>query len=176
MKMELIGAILHWPSVIFLDEPTIGLDVFAAHKLREFLKVFNQKEKATIILTSHNMDDIERLCSRVLILKSGDMIYDGRPEGLTRKGEKHLRIRILEKPLLEEMRVITDLPQDAVEQEKEGEEGENRAFHFHVKQDQIVALLQILMKRFTIVDMGIEEQSLEKVIQRIYSEEKVEGQ
>lgn len=70
MKMELIGALIHWPKVIFLDEPTIGLDVLAAHKLREFLKVFNQKERATIILTSHNMDDIERLCSRVLILRS----------------------------------------------------------------------------------------------------------
>ena len=55
--------------MIFLDEPTIGLDVLAAHKLREFLRVFNQREKATIILTSHNMDDIERLCSRVLILR-----------------------------------------------------------------------------------------------------------
>src|SRR3984957_4903018 len=85
MKMELIGAILHWPSVIFLDEPTIGLDVLAAHKLREFLRVFNEREKATIILTSHNMDDIERLCSRVLILRSGEMIYDGRPEGLIRE-------------------------------------------------------------------------------------------
>jgi ABC-2 type transport system ATP-binding protein len=177
MKMELIGAILHWPSVIFLDEPTIGLDVFAAHKLREFLKVFNQKEKATILLTSHNMDDIERLCSRVLILKSGEMIYDGRPEGLTRKGEKHLKIRVLEKPSLIEMQAISGLPADAVEQEKDGDGGEteNRAFHFHVKQEQIVALLQILMNRFTIVDMGIEEQSLEKVIQRIYSEEKVKA-
>src|SRR6201986_1476620 len=74
MKMELIGALIHWPNVIFLDEPTIGLDVFAAYKLREFLKVFNAREKATIILTSHNMDDIEKLCSRVLILKSGELI------------------------------------------------------------------------------------------------------
>ena len=176
MKMELIGAILHWPSVIFLDEPTIGLDVFAAHKLREFLKVFNEKEKATIILTSHNMDDIERLCSRVLILRAGEMIYDGRPEGLTRKGERLLKIRVLEKPTLDEMRAITELTTDAVEQEKEGEgEMENKAFQFHIKQDQIVPLLQTLMKRFTIVDMGIEEQSLEKVIQRLYSEEKTEA-
>src|SRR6476660_9374358 len=87
MKMELIGAIVHWPSVIFLDEPTIGLDVFAAHKLREFLKVFNQREKATIILTSHNMDDIERLCPRVLILKTGELVFDGAPSKLTRRGE-----------------------------------------------------------------------------------------
>ena len=103
------------------------------------------------------------------------MIYDGRPEGLTRKGERHLKLRVLEKPTLDEMKTITELPPDAVEQEKEKEgEIENKAFDFHVKQDQIVPLLQILMKRFTIIDMGIEEQSLEKVIQRLYSEEKSE--
>src|ERR1700729_1368828 len=88
MKMELIGAILHWPSVIFLDEPTIGLDVLAAHKLREFLKVFNQREKATILLASHNMDDIERLCTRVLIMRAGALIYDGKPGGLIQAGAR----------------------------------------------------------------------------------------
>src|SRR4029077_19917969 len=84
MKMELIGAIIHWPKIIFLDEPTIGLDILAAHHLREFLRVFNQREKSTILLTSHNMEDIERLCSRVLILRSGELVYDGSPAGLTR--------------------------------------------------------------------------------------------
>lgn len=170
MKMELIGAILHWPKVIFLDEPTIGLDVFAAHKLREFLKVFNQREKATIILTSHNMDDIERLCPRVLIIRSGEMIYDGSPDGLTQQGERQLRIRLMERTPLEEIRKATGLSEGAVEEEDT--EDENRSLLFHIQQEQIVTVLQALMNRFRIVDMGIEGQSLEKVIQRIYSEEK----
>lgn len=170
MKMELIGAILHWPSVIFLDEPTIGLDVLAAHKLREFLKTFNQREKATIILTSHNMDDIERLCSRVLILKSGELIYDGRPQGLTNKEERTLRLRLLENVPLSEVQQVTGIPATAIEEEKDSDE--NRSLHFHIKQDQIVSVLQALMKKYQIIDMGIEEQSLEKVIQRLYEEER----
>jgi ABC-2 type transport system ATP-binding protein len=171
MKMELIGAILHWPSVIFLDEPTIGLDVFASHKLREFLKVFNQKEKATIILTSHNMDDIERLCSRVLILRSGEIIYDGTPSGLTQKGEILLRVRLLENAPLTEVQNLINLPNLTLEQEDTEEPG-NKALLFHIKQDQIVSVLQALMKKFQIIDMGIEEQSLEKVIQRLFAEER----
>ena len=169
MKMELIGALIHWPSVIFLDEPTIGLDVLAAHKLREFLKTFNQEEKATIILTSHNMDDIERLCSRVLILKSGELVYDGHPQGLTKKGERRLRIRFLQPPTVEAASQASGVPLSQIEIE-ESEEELSKAFHFHITQDQIVGVLQSLLNKFQILDMGIEEQSLEKVIQRLYAE------
>ncbi len=174
MKMELIGAILHWPSVIFLDEPTIGLDVLAAHKLREFLRVFNQKEKATIILTSHNMDDIERLCSRVLILRSGELIHDGHPLGLTQEGERILRVRFINTPSLEDLQKATGLSSQLIQfgdSEAENSDGV-RPILFNIKQDQIVSVLQSVINRFPILDMGIEEQSLEKVIQRIYSEEK----
>lgn len=181
MKMELIGALLHWPSVIFLDEPTIGLDILAAHNLREFLKVFNQREKATIILTSHNMEDIERLCSRVLILRSGEMIYDGKPDGLVGQGERQLRVRLMQAPTLTELATATGLPEKAVaaseEEESEADEDEkaaNPTFRFSLKQDQIVSTLQALMSKYRIIDMGIEEPSLESVIQRIYSDERAE--
>ncbi len=167
MKMELIGAIIHWPRVIFLDEPTIGLDVLAAHKLREFLKIFNAKEKATVILTSHNMDDIEKLCSRVLILRSGELIFDGCPDGLTRKGEVSLRIRLLENPTRSVLASATGLPENAI-QETSPNPDETKVIHFNIKQDQIVSVLQALMKQFQVIDMGIEELSLETVIQRLY--------
>jgi ABC-2 type transport system ATP-binding protein len=173
MKMELIGAIIHWPSVIFLDEPTIGLDVLAAHKLREFLKTFNQQEKATIILTSHNMDDIERLCSRVLIMRSGELIFDGKPEGLIQKGARQLRIRFYQNPTQEELTAATGLPASSIEINR-SENSETNAYHFQIKQDQIVTVLQKLMAKFQIADMGIQAQSLEKVIQRLYEEEKLE--
>jgi ABC-2 type transport system ATP-binding protein len=182
MKMELIGALIHWPKVVYLDEPTIGLDVLAAHKLREFLRVFNQRERATIILTSHNMDDIERLCSRVLILRSGELIYDGRPEGLTRKGERQLRVRLLQTPSREELAQACGLPLEAVRMEESGgaEDEEEEAAPgggvlFNVGQDRIVPVLQALMARFSIVDMGITEQSLETVIQRLYEQDRAGG-
>jgi len=175
MKMELIGAILHWPKVIFLDEPTIGLDVLAAHNLREFLKAFNQKEKSTIILTSHNMDDIERLCSRVLILRSGELIFDGKPDRLIKKGEGRLRIRLMQRPTLETLQQVTGLTPNLIEiDSNEGENDSNPSIHFTLKQEEFVPTLQSLMTQFQIVDMGIEEQSLESVIHRIYEEEKTQ--
>ncbi len=182
MKMELIGALLHWPKVIFLDEPTIGLDVLAAHHLREFLKVFNQKERATIILTSHNMEDIERLCSRVLILKAGTLVFDGGPAGLTQAEERRLRIRFLNPPTLEKLAQDTGLSPDQIERgglnenpggDEEGDAGQS-SFHFCIKQSQIMQVLQSIIQHHTIVDMSIEQQSLESVIQRLYTEERAE--
>ncbi len=171
MKMELIGALLHWPKIIFLDEPTIGLDVLAAAKLREFLRVFNQREKATIILTSHNMDDIERLCQRVLILREGEMIFDGTPQKLTGSGEQQLRVRFREQPSLTEVAAATGLEEKSVTLANQEEEEENKGLYYlSLTREQIVPTLQKLMPRYSIVDMGIEEQSLESVIQRIYSQ------
>jgi len=77
MKMELIGALLHSPKVIFLDGPTIGLDVVAQKTIREFIKHYNAEEQTTIILTSHYMQDIETLCRRVIIIDSGKIFFDG---------------------------------------------------------------------------------------------------
>jgi ABC-type uncharacterized transport system ATPase subunit len=192
MKMELIGALLHWPKVIFLDEPTIGLDVLAAEKLRNFLKVFNQQEKATIILTSHNMDDIERLCSRVMILKTGEMIFDGSPSALLREGECSLRVRLKETFKPADIARITGVPIESITTgEAEVESGESGAgetpvgdaassedgaedaiptYNIATNKDSVIRVLQALMGQATILDMGIEEQSLESVISRVYSD------
>ena len=85
MKAELVGALIHSPEILFLDEPTIGLDVVAQHSIREFLKTYNKETNATIILTSHYMEDIKRLCERVLIIDHGSLIYDGTYQHLTKK-------------------------------------------------------------------------------------------
>lgn len=77
MKMEIIGALLHKPKVLFLDEPTIGLDVVAQNSIREFLQVYVKEEKPTVILTSHYMDDIAKLADRLLLMESGKIVYDG---------------------------------------------------------------------------------------------------
>ena len=183
MKMELIGALIHWPKVIFLDEPTIGLDVLAAHKLREFLREFNQREKATIILTSHNMDDIERLCSRVLILKQGELVFDGDPRKLKQSDECRLRVRLMESPTLDEVAAATGIASTNIdmggaaaqkkdaEDEDEDSEEDAKSIRLTLKRNLIASTLQGLMGRYTLVDMAIEEQSLEKVIQRLYESE-----
>ena len=175
MKMELIGALIHWPNVIFLDEPTIGLDILAAHKLREFLKEFNRLEKA--ILTSHNMEDIEKLCSRVLIMRTGEIIYDGTSQGLTEKGECRLRVRLMQSPTLDELSQLSGIAPNAIAMNQNksddasnagDDSDDHKPIFFTLKYDNIVAVLQKLMTKFTIINMGIEEPSLENVIQRLF--------
>lgn len=85
MKCELIAALLHKPKVLFLDEPTIGLDVVAQKNIRDFIKKYSQEEKTTIILTSHYMEDISQLCRRIIIIDLGRIIYDGRLDDLMKK-------------------------------------------------------------------------------------------
>jgi ABC-2 type transport system ATP-binding protein len=77
MKCELVAALLHKPKVLFLDEPTIGLDVVAQKNIRDFIKQYNQKNKTTILLTSHYMEDVKEMCKRVIIIEEGEIMYDG---------------------------------------------------------------------------------------------------
>jgi ABC-2 type transport system ATP-binding protein len=94
MKCELIAALLHNPKVLFLDEPTIGLDVVAQKNIRDFLKKYNQEKKTTIILTSHYMDDISALCERIIVINTGKIIYDGGMKDLVKKYANHKMITV----------------------------------------------------------------------------------
>lgn len=77
MKMEILAALIHRPDILFLDEPTIGLDILSQQKIRDFLKTYNEQTKTTVILTSHYMRDIEELCKRAVIINQGQLVYDG---------------------------------------------------------------------------------------------------
>ncbi len=94
MKMEIIGSLLHRPRVLFLDEPTIGLDVLAQNTIRTFLTEYVKEYQPTIILTSHYMDDISRLADRLLLISRGEIVYDGRVEDFVAHAEKNLQLDI----------------------------------------------------------------------------------
>lgn len=94
MKCELIAALLHKPKVLFLDEPTIGLDVVAQKNIRDFLKTYNQQKETTILLTSHYMDDIRELCKRVIIMNTGSIVYDGSLEALIQTYAPHKVLKV----------------------------------------------------------------------------------
>ena len=78
MKMEILAALIHRPDILFLDEPTIGLDILSQKNIREFLKIYNEQWKTTVIITSHYMADIEALCDRAVIINQGQLVYDGK--------------------------------------------------------------------------------------------------
>ncbi len=164
MKMEVIGAILHLPKVIFLDEPTIGLDVLASKKLREFLRAHNQREGATIILTSHNMDDISELCKRVLLIKEGSLIFDGNPKRLTEQDECVLKVKLLSAPALSEVSSLLAIPNEQVSMDEE----DPTTYVITITRSKITEYFQKLLSNFQVADIGIQEASLERVIQRIY--------
>lgn len=94
MKMELIGAMLHSPQVLFLDEPTIGLDVVAQHNIQQFLRYYQQMRKITIVLTSHYMKDVAALCKRVVIINEGRIVYDGSLKGIVNRFSGHKIITV----------------------------------------------------------------------------------
>ena len=98
MKMELIAALLHSPDVLFLDEPTIGLDVVAQHNIQTFLKHYQQVRSVTILLTSHYMKDVVALCRRVVIIAQGRIIYDGSLAGIIDRfgGHKIISLQMLD--------------------------------------------------------------------------------
>lgn len=164
MKMEVIGAIIHLPKVIFLDEPTIGLDVLAAQKLREFLKIHNQKEGATVILTSHNMDDIVELCKRIILIKEGAMIFDGDPKKLTGGDECQLRIKLMSEPHLGELASALSITESQITKDEE----DPTTYLLNIPRSKVAEYFQRLVQHYQVADIGIQEQSLERVIQKIY--------
>jgi len=94
MKMEIIGSLLHRPRVLFLDEPTIGLDVVAANTIRTFLTEYVAQHSPTVILTSHYMDDISQLADRLLVIGQGAMVYDGKVTNFIQHAERHLGLDV----------------------------------------------------------------------------------
>src|SRR5690606_38856902 len=94
MKMELIAALLHNPRVIFLDEPTIGLDITAQKALRRFLLAYRERYRPAIILTSHYVEDIEELCGRIVIIREGEIVFDGPTSEVVQRYATHKSVRI----------------------------------------------------------------------------------
>lgn len=95
MKAELVAALIHSPKILFLDEPTIGLDVVMQQSMRQFLKEYNQNSEGSIILTSHYMDDVKELCKRVIIIDQGSILYDGLLSEVIAKFSKHKIIEVI---------------------------------------------------------------------------------
>jgi ABC-2 type transport system ATP-binding protein len=165
MKCELVASLLHQPRVLFLDEPTLGLDISIQNRLRSFILEYNRRHQATVLLTSHYMADIERLCNRVLLIHHGTLLYDGRLSGLAEQlsDTKLIRVTINENGLPEDISVW--LPQSA-----ELIEQNHLTFTLRVNRSQAAAVTADLLNRLPVVDLMVEEPPLEAVIDRIYQE------
>lgn len=159
MKMELIAALLHGPRVLFLDEPTIGLDVISQRAVRKFLRGYNKKHGTTILLTSHYMADIKELCKRVIVIHRGKKIYDG---GLDRLDTGPSRKIIRFRPASGQWPVDWELPGDRMD---------SSAGEIAVKVDagKVVAICQDILGTGAVEDITVEEVPLEDVIHELFS-------
>lgn len=158
MKMELMAALLHNPAILFLDEPTIGLDAIAARQIRRFLREVNQKQGTTILLTSHYMEDIKMLCDRTVVINHGCKIFDGKTEELFEKYQKYRRITVSFAEPVEEV----ELPEGVAFME----ETPYRRM-IRVPKERTSMLLEQLMT-YHPADLTVEEDEIGTVVERIY--------
>jgi ABC-2 type transport system ATP-binding protein len=154
---DILAAFLHNPAVVFLDEPTIGLDVAMKAKIRELIKTLNRVNNTTIVLTTHDIGDVDALCRRIVIIDKGTMIYDDSAENLAKFFGQYRTLKLL-----------TD---DEITYENVTIENEDGWVNITTKEDEIpvMEILQTLQKKHKISDIRIEEITTEEIIKKIYA-------
>ena len=165
MRGELTASMLHDPEILVLDEPTIGLDIVAKARVREFLTTVNRERDVTVLLTTHDLSDIERLCRRLLIIDHGRVIYDGGLEELIeRYGEERTLIVDLEEPA-----EPLEIPGARVVRV----EGQRQWLRFRRDAVSAAELVAAVAAQASLVDLAIDEPDIEEVVSRIYRDRSV---
>jgi ABC-2 type transport system ATP-binding protein len=161
MKMELTAALLHSPDVLFLDEPTIGLDVVAQHNIQKFLKHYQEVRRITILLTSHYMKDVAALCRRVVVINHGQIVYDGSLSGIVDRFSSHKVLTLLFSN--------GQLPSDFSRYGEVVEIVEPRV-KLRVDRQQISQVLSSVLANHTLEDVSVEDPPLEEVIAEVFAQ------
>lgn len=169
MKMELIAALLHRPRVLFLDEPTIGLDVVSQKAVRQFLREYNRRHRVTILLTSHYMADIKELCERVIVIHKGSKIYDGALSRL--EGSSGARKKIISfVPALAQGDQAASVAFPDTWQSRYGTttRADDGKFTLRIPGENVVAVSQEILSTGPVADITIEDVPLEDVIAELF--------
>jgi ABC-2 type transport system ATP-binding protein len=161
MKAELLAALLHHPQVLFLDEPTLGLNVNAQVAVRDFLREYNQRYGATILLTSHYMADITALCARVLLIHQGKLIYDGSLERLLDKFAPYREVRV----------ELTEVyAREGLALFGEVEHIDGQEVRFLVKRESLTQSIAKILENLPVADLSVNDPPVEEVIGRVFTE------
>lgn len=159
MKCELTAALLHGPKVLFLDEPTIGLDVVSQKAIRDFLMKYNKEKKATIILTSHYMEDIRRLCERVIIIDHGSIIYDGNYKKLV---ETYADSKTLE------VTFSTEVPEKELAEYGTITNYRGISASISIPKEKNAQVTGKILEQFPVDDISIHERDIEEIVREIF--------
>ncbi|MDQ0258041.1 ABC-2 type transport system ATP-binding protein [Evansella vedderi] len=174
MRCELAAALIHNPPLLFLDEPTIGLDVLVKMKIRAFLKEINKKYKTTILLTTHDLADIEALCDRVVLLDEGKIIYDGRLDELQKNWVEGKQVHFEFQELVE-VSSLEELSKDFDVKWRPGERKNQWVATVEGDDDAVSRLMSQVMLKHAISDVKINQVSTEEIIRNIYEEGIIHG-
>ena len=164
MKCELVAALLHRPRTLFLDEPTIGLDVSMQLAMREFIRDYNQRHGATVILTSHYMDDVVALCPRVIVIDGGVLVHDGDLKALVRRIQPHKRISFTAAPDVTPAAIDAAIARLGEVESRDG----NRVV-VKVAETELSAAVSHLLAAVAIADLSIEDPPLEDVMRALFA-------
>ena len=161
MKMEIIGALLHEPDILFLDEPTIGLDIVAQTSIRDFLKAYMQSHKPTILLTSHYMDDIAKLADRLLLISQGNIVYDGTVRGFVKKSSPLQRVSFsVANPLAQEVEIEGHLLHRS-----------EQVFQLSLPQESVQIALSKILSLPDVQNLKLDEADFEDVVRQFLQTE-----
>jgi ABC-2 type transport system ATP-binding protein len=165
MRADLCAALLHEPRLVFLDEPTIGLDVVAKERIREFIQHVHHERGVTVLLTTHDISDVERLCERVMIIDRGRMLYDGALAELNRRFESDWSLVV----------TLDDGKADGMDLSLPGlasprREGSQVTYCFDHRKMAAAELIQQILPRLPIVDIEVRRPAVEETVRRIYEE------
>ena len=160
MKCEFAAALLHRPGVVFLDEPTIGLDVTMQHRLRDFVAEYNRRYNSTVLLTSHYMADVEALCKRVLVIHHGKLLFDGALVDLVQKFTSYKTI-------------VIQTAECGADLAKFGEvtSCDGGRYTLRVPKAQTAAVTARLLAELQVIDLLVEDPPIEEVIERVFAQE-----
>ncbi|NWF60445.1 MAG: ATP-binding cassette domain-containing protein [Fischerella sp.] len=159
MKAEILAALLHHPQVLFLDEPTLGLDVNAQVGVRDFLREYNRRYQATVLLTSHYMADITALCQRVLLIHQGKLMYDGSLDELLEKFAPYREVHVeLMQPLSKQRLMFYGDVQNL----------DGRMVCFMVQQEELTRTVSRILADLDVIDLTVTEPPVEEVIGRVF--------
>jgi ABC-2 type transport system ATP-binding protein len=167
MKAELLAALIHRPKVLFLDEPTLGLDVNAQVSVRDFLREYNQRYQATILLTSHYMADITALCERVMLIHAGQLIYDGNLDQLLERFAPYREVTVELKQGICDGDPPDEL-RSRLSQYGEVESIEGCVVRFIVRRDTLTQAIAQLLQDFQVADLTVTDPPVEEVIGRVF--------
>ena len=167
MRMELIASLLHNPRVLFLDEPTIGLDVVSQKRVQEFLKYYQQQQKITVVLTSHYMKDIEALCKRVIVINDGEIRHDGSLSEIVDRFSTHKVISLVFHN--------QEIPQNL---EKYGTilEAELPTVKINVQREKVSESLAAILSQYQVEDVTVNDCPLEDVFAELFEDQKKQAQ